>query len=269
MISPGSARAEPGDPVANGEAATESAPSPESLDWTGLMQPAESEWIAPRRSQLQRPVSVAVPGWSRTENRDGSVAVTVNHTLNEDWNSRIGADFSLAAPTTPTGAINPTRLLSGAAPEFSTGTAWLSATAPALDLPLTWDKASIEARIDPAHDQGKIGAVLSKSVPLSSELMLSLQGMMSAQEPLTALVDSAAAATSRSYTFDRVVRLTIPHSGTSFAVGNSRSVLDDRSLQRISAEQKLFGHVDITGSLNETATGTFDKSIVAKFSRIW
>ena len=38
-----------------------------------------------------------------------------------------------------------------------------------------WDKTSVEARVDPAQEQSKLGTSLSKSVPISEQYSLTLQ----------------------------------------------------------------------------------------------
>ena len=247
-------------------------PPAESLNWTVLTRDIEAQPPTPRRTRSGTSSADAspTPTWKRVDHRDGSAAVTVNRKLYTNWDGKLGADFKLAKPSTvPTGSVDPVTLLPGTSPGASTGTAWVSAPAPALDLPLGWDKAAVEARVDPANDQGKVGLSLSKSVQLSQQLALSLQGGISAQESLRTLSGPTAAAPLPSYTVDRFVRLTVPRTGTSIAVGRTSSASDDRSLHRLSAEQKLFGDVNIAGSLSETTTGSFNQSIVARFRRTW
>jgi hypothetical protein len=96
---------------------------------------------------------------NRTENRDGSVAMTVGRRLPTEWDTKFGADFSLAKPAGVTPAEN---LLTRQAPERSTGAVWGSIAAPGVP-PLGFDKTSISARVDPAKEEGKFGAVLSRS----------------------------------------------------------------------------------------------------------
>jgi len=38
-----------------------------------------------------------------------------------------------------------------------------------------WDKTAVEARVDPAQEQSKLGTSISKSVPLSEQYALTLQ----------------------------------------------------------------------------------------------
>ena len=244
--------------------------SVENLDWTVLTRGMEPQPRSVRHARSGGSVSSKPAEWKHTVHPDGSAAVTMKRRLYDNWDAKVGADFSLAKPSTvPTGSVDPMPLLPGNAPGTSAGAAWVSAPAPALDLPLGWDKAAVEARVDPANDRGKVGVSLSKSVTLNPKLALSLQGGISAQESLRGLSDPGAPAALRTQTIERFVRLSVPRTGTTVAVGSTHSTLDDRALRRLSAEQKLFGGVNIAGSINETMTGSYDHSIVARFRRTW
>jgi hypothetical protein len=51
--------------------------------------------------------------------------------------------------------------------------------------------------------------------------------------------------------------------------GQTLSTTDDKWLRKISAEQKLFDGVSISGSIGETAQGATSRSISAGFKRSW
>src|SRR5262249_16365747 len=80
-----------------------------------------------------------------------------------DWNGKAGIDYS--KPSIPAVTFQPDQLLAGAVPDQSSGVAWATITAPGFEAPLGWDKTSIETRVDPSHEQGKLGTTLSRSVP--------------------------------------------------------------------------------------------------------
>ena len=71
------------------------------------------------------------------------------------------------------------------------------------------------------------------------------------------------------YETDQSARLGILQTGTSFTAGQAFSSTDDRWLSRLSAEQKLFDGVTVSGSVSETAQGTANKSFTAGFKRSW
>src|SRR5262249_18952669 len=94
-----------------------------------------------------------------------------------DWNGKAGIDYS--KPSIPAVTFQPDQLLAGAVPDQSSGVAWATITAPGFEAPLGWDKTSIETRVDPSHEQGKLGTTLSRSVPLSDDVSLTLQNGVS------------------------------------------------------------------------------------------
>src|SRR5215470_14996853 len=94
-----------------------------------------------------------------------------------DWNGKAGIDYS--KPSIPAATFQPEQLLAGAVPDQSTGVAWATITAPGFEAPLGWDKTSIETRVDPSHEQGKLGTTLSRSVPVGDDVSLTLQNGVS------------------------------------------------------------------------------------------
>jgi hypothetical protein len=81
-----------------------------------------------------------------------------------DWRSRIGIDQRPAS--IPAAELQPEQLVAGAIPDRTTGVAWANVMAPGPQSPLGWDQTSIDTRLDPAQEQGKLGTTLSRSVPL-------------------------------------------------------------------------------------------------------
>jgi hypothetical protein len=89
------------------------------------------------------------------------------------WDAKVGVDYR--KPSIPAAEFQPGELTAGAIPDQSTGVAWANVIAPGFDSPLGWDKTAIETRLDPAQEQGKLGATLSRSVPLGASVALTLQ----------------------------------------------------------------------------------------------
>src|SRR5581483_9233561 len=58
-------------------------------------------------------------------------------------------------------------------PDQSTGFGWANVTAP--DLPLGWDKATIDTQLDPLDERSKAGTTLSRSLPLG-DISMTLSG---------------------------------------------------------------------------------------------
>ena len=47
------------------------------------------------------------------------------------------------------------------------------------------------------------------------------------------------------------------------------STTDEKWLRSLSAEQKLFGSMNVTGTVSETPTGDLNRSLTAGFKRNW
>ena len=95
--------------------------------------------------------------------------------------------------------------------EQSTGVAWANVTAPGLDSPLGWDKTAIETRLDPAQEQGKLGATLSRSVPLGESFAVTLQNGYS----VTRAHPDAAASAAQSWATNQALRFNVLPTDTS------------------------------------------------------
>src|SRR6185436_17560323 len=117
---------------------------------------------------------------SRTDKPDGSSALTVGRRLPTPWETKVGADVSLAAPS---GIAASDNLARGVAQDRSSGAVWGNLTMPGLR-PLGFDKTSVEARIDAGKDEGKVGATLSRSVPINPNLSVTLQNSYSVTQSL-------------------------------------------------------------------------------------
>jgi hypothetical protein len=220
---------------------------------------------------------------TRTENPDGSVALTVGRRLSTEWqatefDAKVGTDVTLAAPRGSSASEN---FLRGATTDQSSGVLWAKVTMPGF-LPSIWDKTSIEARVDPGQDQGKLGATLSRSMPVGRDLSISLQNtyavahslpdrvtetpavpVMANPLPSTALDGSA------SWTAGQSVQLNFAPSRTALSVGGALSSTDAQWHNKLSLEQSLFGPLKITTSIEDAGTAASRKSITAAFKRAW
>ena len=65
------------------------------------------------------------------------------------------------------------------------------------------------------------------------------------------------------------VRFDILATSTAFSAGTKSSTLEEKALRVISAEQKIVGPLSLTGSVSETPTGIFDKTLKAGFKKTW
>ena len=106
-------------------------------------------------------------------------------------------------------------------------------------------------------------------MPLNEQYSLTLQNGYNVTQQGIVPVPGIVAAPTRNYETDQSAKLSITDTGTSFTAGQSLSSTDDKWLRKIGAEQKLFGGVNMSGSIGETAHGTTNKSITAGFKQSW
>ncbi|MGQ0686379.1 hypothetical protein [Bradyrhizobium sp.] len=206
--------------------------------------------------------------WSSSAQGNGAASVSVKQSISPFWDTRIGADMTVV--NQPTGATSGDllrqKISPGAPPENSSGSAWAAITAPGVG-PI-WDKTSVEARVDPSSEQGKLGTSISKSVPLGEGTSLTLQNRYDVIQQGLVPVPGVPAHPQR-YETDQSAKLSIGDTGTSLTAGRTLSSSDDRWLGKVGAEQKLFDGVTVSGSIGETPSGTTSKSISAGFKRSW
>ena len=243
---------------------------PDKLDWSQLNVDASTlSLAAPKGRTAAKNAAGNDPSWSSNAKPNGASAVSVKQSLTPFWDTRIGADMTVVNPSASTSADALRQKFSPDAPPLqSSGTAWAAATAPGIGS--IWDKTSIEARVDPGQEQGKLGTSLTKSVPLSEQYSLTLQnGYNVIQQGIVPVPGVASHPATRNYETDQSAKLSITDTGTSFVAGQSLSTTDDKWLRKFGAEQKLFDGVTISGSVGETATGSTNKSISAGFKKSW
>lgn len=193
----------------------------------------------------------------RVERADGSSAVTVGRKLPTVLETKVGADFNLAAPQD--------RLLMQP-DDTSSGAAWANVTLPRSTL-LGWDKATLDARVDSAHDTGKLRTSFSRSIAADKNLSVTVQDDYAVVRALGAADQTEAPA--QSWETAKSVRLKVVPVDTTFSVGTRISTTDNQWLSSISAEQKILGPLTVSGGISETAGGELNRSLSAGFKRTW
>ena len=201
--------------------------------------------------------------WSSQEKANGS-AVSVKQPISPFWDARVGADMTVVRQPSTLSELLAEKAANGGNEPQSSGTAWASATAPGVGS--IWDKTTVEARVDPSQDQGKLGTSLSKSLTLGEQYSLTLQNGYNMTQGLAPIPGSAGRAI---YETEQSAKLGITDTGTSFSAGQTLSTVDDRWLRKIGAEQKIVGGFNISGSIAETPLGIPNKSVSAGFKRSW
>jgi hypothetical protein len=168
-------------------------------------------------------------------------------------------------------------LMRGATPDRSSGSIWGNLTMPGVRQ-LGFDKTSVEARIDTGRDEGKVGATVSRSMPINSGLSVTLQNSYSVKQSLASsapVLPAAPASTTTpvtapapSWGMDDTVRLSVDPFGTTFSAG-AGSIGDTQWHNKLSIEQNLFGPLKVTTSVEDAGTAAPKKSITAGFKRTW
>jgi hypothetical protein len=263
----------PGDNPDSPAVETPAASGPEDADVSGL----ELDWsqlnvdastLTTSKASKARPASQnsSEMSWSANSKPNGS-AVSVKQPLSPFWDTKIGADMTVTRqPATMSELLSEKAANGGNAPQ-SSGTAWAAATAPGVGS--IWDKTAIEARVDPGQEQSKLGASLSKSLPLTEQYSLTLQNGYNLVQQGIVPVPGIVARPVRNYETGQSAKLSITDIGTSFVAGQTLSSTDDKWLRKVGAEQKLFDGVSISASVGETPQGATNKSLTAGFKRSW
>jgi hypothetical protein len=240
-------------------------------DWSVLNSGGVvSESLAPKpRQSQQRPAPDVGMAWSEQQRANGA-ALSVKQPLWSFWDARVGADMTVVnQPSTLTNSeLLQQKFSADGQTSQSSGTAYAAVTAPGVG-PI-WDKTAIEARVDPAQDQSKLGASLSKSLPLAGDqYSLTVQNDYHVTQQSLAPVVGGTGHPARNYQTEQSAKLSIADTGTSFIAGQSLSSSDDKWLRKIGAEQKLFGDVTVAGTISETPQGASNRSLTAGFKHSW
>jgi hypothetical protein len=238
------------------------------LDWSQLNVDASTLTGPALKGRATPKGASADATWSNNAKPNGASAVSVKQSVAPFWDTRIGADMTVARQGTLTSSeALSERLSNGGNLQQSSGTAWAAITAPGVAS--VWDQTAVEARVDPTQEQSKLGTSLSKSVPINEQYSLTLQNGYNVTQQGVVPVPGIISHPQRSYETDQSAKLSVNDSGTSVTAGQTLSTTDDKWLRKVGAEQKLFDGVTISGSVGETAQGTANKSISAGFKRSW
>lgn len=235
------------------------------IDWS-LLDVDASTLMTAHPVRLHPPARQAASGemiWSSQENAYGS-AVSVKQPISPFLNTQVGADMTVVRQPATLSELLAEKASNGGNEPQSSGTAWASVSAGGVGS--IWDKTTVEARIDPSQDQGKLGTSLSKSLKLSEEYSLTLQNGYNMTQGLAPLPGSAGRTV---YGTEQSAKLGLTDTGTSFSAGQSLSTTDDKWLRKIGAEQKIVGGFNISGSIAETPLGIANKSVTAGFKQSW
>ena len=202
---------------------------------------------------------------TRTEKPDGSVALTIGRRLPTDWDTKFGMDAKLS-PEQPsamadTVAVNPSVTR-------STGAVWGSMSGPGV-APVIFDKTTVDARFDPSQEKGEIAATLSRTVPLSGTVSVTLQDKYSVTQSLQSAGATPQPPGGSLLQSDRSVRLNLAPTSTTLSAGVVTSNADNQWHNKLSAEQRVIGPLNVTTSITDPGSAASSKSIAAGFKHTW
>jgi hypothetical protein len=205
---------------------------------------------------------------TRTQKLDGSTTVVLKQPVQTEWSNTIGADL---APSTP--AAYPLPLPAERNSGTPAGAAWASVGVP--------NFASVDARVDPTNEQGKVGTTIKHSIPFGSRFAVTVQGTYSVTEmlgqpspgpadvPLMALPPPGAPAAQHIFGNEKAVKFNILPTGTTLGAGFTTASNDPVTHNTFSADQKLYGPLHVTTAVTDVGQTTSSKSITAGFRLNW
>jgi hypothetical protein len=208
---------------------------------------------------------------SRTDRPDGSGVVTFKKPLLAEWDANIGADLGLAANTpgiysrdNPLGVIRNDR---------STGAAFASVGLSKF--------TSVDARVDPNSDQGRVATTFKHSLALGDAFSVSLQSRASLTEslgtpqpgasdiPLRVAIGESTAPPARVWGNENVAKLDILSTGTTLGAGLSATSTDPLTHNTLSAEQKIYGPLGLATTVTDVGRASESKSLSARLKLTW
>ena len=206
----------------------------------------------------------------RTEKLDGSSTVVVKQPLKTEWSNSVGADLGPSRSGAGSVFDHPlptTRDNSGS------GTAWASLGIPNI--------GSVDARVDPYNEQSKVGTTLKQSIPFGGRFAVTVQDTYSVTEtlnspsagpndvPLMALPPASTPIAPQVFGNERAVKFNILPTGTTVGAGVTTASNDPVTHNTLSAEQKLYGPLQVTTAVTDFGQTTSSKSITAGFKLHW
>jgi hypothetical protein len=237
-------------PIEIDEATLSKALSSESL--LSITPPTNKAKPLVRRDGLSKSAK-----WNRVDHPDGSANYSIDKPLAAPWDARIGADISTAAP--PPDSLEPRQLPGTLPSNAGSGSAWANLAVPHF--------ATIEVRAEPGNDYDKVGTKLERSLPLGKSFSVTAQSSLGVTET-TPLAPSADAAT-RLFSTDNSLQLNVIATGTSLAAGASTTTGDPVTHRRFSAAQKVYGPLNVTGTVNDPGEPSSNVSLTAGMNFTW
>ncbi len=195
---------------------------------------------------------------ARTDRPDGSGTVIVKKPLLSEWDANVGADLGLAADRP--GAYSRDNPLGEMRNDRSSGAAWATLGVP--------NFASIDARIDPNSDQGRLCTTFKHTRPVGDTFAVTLQSRTSLTETLSQ-AQAAEVAAPRVWGNENVAKFSILPTGTILAAGIHTTSTDPVTHNSLSAEQKIYGPLGVRTAVTDIGRASENRSVGAHLKLNW
>lgn len=209
---------------------------------------------------------------SRTDKPDGSSNYTLKQPLPIDWDATVGTDLGLRNAPSITDTVDPWN--TGSRDQRGSGAAWAS-------VGLLPNLATVDARVDPSNDQGRVGTTFKYTKPVGSYLAVTLQNTYSVTEtfsastaapsdvPMMSVPTPTGLATPQVWGSEKAAKFDILPTGTSFGAKVATSSTDPVTHNQFIAEQKVYGPLNVTTAVTDVGQTSASKSITARFKLNW
>ncbi|MDO9411217.1 MAG: hypothetical protein Q7T81_01400 [Pseudolabrys sp.] len=194
---------------------------------------------------------------SRTDRADGSGTVIVRKPLATEWDANIGADLGLAS--NQPGGYSKDNPLGVVRNDRGSGAAWASVGVP--------NFASVDARVDPSNDQGRLATTFKHALPVGDGFAVSVHSRYSVTETLSQ--PQAADTRPRVWGNENFAKFDILSTGTTLGAGISTTSADPVTHNTLSAEQKIYGPLGLATTVTDIGRPGESKSLSARMKLTW
>lgn len=210
---------------------------------------------------------------TRTDKSDGSSSLTLKQPLPIDWDATVGTDLGLRNAPSITNSPDPWS--AGDRDRRGSGAAWAS-------VGLVPNFATVDARVDPGNDQGRVGTTFKYTKPVGNHVSVTLQNSYSVTEtfsassatapsdvPMMSVPVPSGIATPQVWGSEKAAKFDYLPTGTSFGAKVANSSTDPVTHNQLSAEQKVYGPLNVTTAVTDVGQSGSSKSITARFKLNW
>jgi hypothetical protein len=187
-----------------------------------------------------------------------------------EWDAKVGADVALGG--TPPAGLRSNLPLPFMTESQDSGAAWASVALPNI--------ASLDARVDPTNDQGKLGTTFKRAIPVGNTFSVTLQNTYSVTETFSPTTTTASDVplmaapvagppSPQIWGTEKTVKFSLLTTGTTFGAGVTTASNNPVTHNTFSADQQLYGPLHVTTAVTDFGQPTAGKSLTAAFKLNW